>query len=318
MKAARPEKKLNRRARAAGPEDHLLNVRMRVATARRRRRERIGRWVANLLVAVAFAAAGFFGLRAAADRFFFENPNYTLRRITFELDGLMTREEALAETALQEGMNIFSLDLARIESALKAIPQVESVRINRELPDHLAIRLTARHPVAWVAALGETGDPSAGDNPLLVDASGFLMQPRRIFPEYYHLPAIYGVQSDNIRAGEMLPGEDLRRALDLLAALKRHPESLLRIRALDISRGYCIEVISDHNARIRFAAQDFDEQIARLQALLAHCEEFGKTLETADLMVKRNTPVRFAAAASQAEESAPGSPAGASAATRRN
>ena len=45
----------------------------------------------------------FSGFRAALDRFFFKNAEYTLRRISFNLDGILTREEALAATGLREG-----------------------------------------------------------------------------------------------------------------------------------------------------------------------------------------------------------------------
>jgi cell division septal protein FtsQ len=297
MPLHRPIRKINRRGRGAAPRNHVLDVRLRTSTARRRRQETASRWIGGLFFAALLAAGAFFGVRAALDRFFFSNAEYTLSRITFDLDDILTREEALAETGLREGINIFSVDLAKVEASLKALPQVESVRIVRELPDHLAISITGKEPVAWVAAEGESGDPSASEKSLLVDARGFLMRPRRMLPEYFHLPAIYGVKSDNIRAGEALPSEDLRLALQLLETTAQHPESLLRIRTMDISRGYCIEVVNDRNARITFATTDFTEQLARLQKLLAHCDESGRTLESVNLMVRRNTPVTFIAAA---------------------
>ena len=205
-----------------------------------------------LFLVAAIGTAAFFGLRTAIDRFFFKNTEYTLQRISFSLDGILTREEALAATGLREGVNIFAVDLAKVENALRAIPQVQDVRLDRKLPDQIDVSITARRPVAWVAAAGEKGDPSASEKSLLVDASGFLLRPRRVIPEYFHLPAIYGVKGDNVRNGEMLPGEDLRLAIQLIETLSRHPESMLHIRTIDVSRGYCIEVVNDGNARIRF------------------------------------------------------------------
>ena len=67
----------------------------------------------------------------------------------------------------------------------------------------------------------------------------------------------------------------------------------MHIRAIDVSRGYCLEVVNDANARILFGIADFEEQLARLQQLLAHCNETGRSLERVNLMVKRNTPVNF-------------------------
>lgn len=302
MPARAPVRKLNRRSRGSTRRDHLLDVRIRTSTARRRQQEKIGRWVCTLFLLAVIGTGSFFGIRAALDRFFFQNADYTLNRITLNLDNILTREEALSATGLREGVNIFSVDLAKIEASLRAVPQVATVRIERELPDHLAITVTAREPVAWVAAEGETGDPSASDKSLLVDADGFLMRPHHMLPEYFHLPAIYGVKSDNVRAGAPLESEDLHIALRLIDTVARDPQSLLRIRTLDISRGYCIEVVSDRNARIVFGAGDFEEQLARLQKLLAHCDESGRTLETVNLMVKRNTPVTFVIAAAPPQE----------------
>jgi cell division septal protein FtsQ len=293
MADQRQPRRVNRRLRSNLTRANLLDVRMRTATARRRRRAIIFRWFTNVFLVVAVGVGAFFGLQAALDKFFFKNPEYTLRRISFELDEILTRDEALAVTDLREGVNIFSVDFAKVEVALREIPQVQDVRLVRKLPDQIDVSITARRPIAWVAARGETGDPSASEKSLLVDAGGFLMRPRHIMPEYFHLPAIYGAKSDNVRDGEPLPGEDLRLAVRLIETVARHPNSLLHIRAIDVSRGYCLEVVNDANARILFGTGDFEEQLARLQQLLAHCNETGRSLERVNLMVKRNTPVNF-------------------------
>ena len=127
-----------------------------------------------------------------------------------------------------------------------------------------------------------------------MDDTGFLMKPRIIQPDFYRLPVIYGVRSDNIRDGEPLHNEDLRRALALLRDVESRPECLLAIRTINISKGYCIEVVSDRKARITFLSEDFPEQLARLRQLLEHCRESGRELDSVNLMVRRNTPVTFA------------------------
>ena len=172
----------------------------------------------------------------------------------------------------------------------------------RRLPDHISISITARHPVAWVPPPEKDADPFDPEKSLLVDETGFLMKPRMIQPEFYHLPVIYGVQSDNIRDGEPLQNEDLHRALALLAEVARHPECLLNIRTMNISKGYCVDVVSDHNARITFSTDDYPEQLGRLRQLLEHCRDTGRELETVNLMVRRNTPVTFVMSAPATEK----------------
>jgi len=296
----------NRRHRPDGGGQHFLDVKVRTATARRQRRERVGGFFWKIALLVAFCAAVWLGTTTALDKFFFSNPEYTLKRVSLELDGVMTREEALAETGIREGKNIFRIDLAAAEKVLRAIPRVAAVSIERQLPDHISITLTARNPVAWVAPLEKDADPFDPECSLLVDDTGFLMKPRLIQPDFYHLPVIFGVRSDTIRDGEPLHNQDLRRALTLLDEIKRNPDSLLRVRTMNISKGFCIEVASDRNARIVFAPEDFSGQLARLRQLIEHCNESGRELESVNLMVRRNTPVTFVMAAAPRPAAEPG------------
>jgi len=308
----------NRRLRPAGRGQHLLNVKVRAVTARRQRRQKASSffWMSALVVVVCITA--WLGIATALDKFFFSNPDYTLKRVSLELDGVISRDEALAETGIREGENIFRVDLANAEKALREIPQVADVCIERHLPDHISITVTARKPVAWVAPSDGDSDPFDPEKSLLVDEAGFLMKPRILQPDRYHLPVIYGVQSDNIRDGEPLHNEDLHRALALLDEVARHPECLLNIRTMAISKGYCVDVVSDRNARITFSTDDYSEQLGRLRQLLEHCRDSGRELQSVNLMVRRNTPVTFVMAAPAAEKVAGSNQRTASSGGRKN
>ena len=310
----------NRRHRQGASSQHFLDVKVRTVTARRQRRERVGGFFWKIALVVVLCAAAWLGTTTALDKFFFSNPEYTLKRVSLALDGVMTREDALSETGIREGENIFRVDLAAAEKALRAIPQVATVLIERQLPDHIAITLTARNPVAWVAPLEKDADPFDPERSLLVDDTGYLMKPRLIQPDYYRLPVIFGVHSSNIRDGEPLHNEDLRRALTLLDEITRNPDSLIRVKTMNISKGFCIEVASDRNARIIFAPEDFSGQLIRLRQLLEHCNESGRDLESVNLMVRRNTPVTFvmAAASKPAAESSRGKAAQTTSKEKRN
>lgn len=303
--STRPAPLRNRRQSGNVRVQHLLDVKIRTVTARRQRRERLATFFWRGIFLLVFCITMWLGISTALDKFFFSNPEYILKRITMELDGIMTREDVLQETGIREGENIFRIDLAAAEKVLQAIPQVAQVCIERHLPDQITITLQGRTPVAWIAPLEKNADPFSPENALLTDESGFLMKPRLIQPEFYHLPIIYGVRSDNIRDGEPLYNEDLRQALALLDEVAREPDSLLRIRSMDITKGYCIEVTSDRSARIVFGAHEFAEQLGRLRLLLEHCRETGRELDSVNLMVRRNTPVTFVMAAVSEEMKKP-------------
>jgi hypothetical protein len=161
------------------------------------------------------------------------------------------------------------------------------------MPDRLEIRLTRRIPVAWISkSTDSSGDHDPGSMSL-VDDSGFLMKPRLLQQDYHQLPIIYGVNVDKIQEGSLLEEDDLKNALTLLRQAREQPKSLLVIRSLNISKGYCIDALTDQETRVKFASGDFPTQLMKLQRLLEHCRDTGRTVESVNLMVAKNTPVKF-------------------------
>jgi cell division septal protein FtsQ len=240
-----------------------------------------------------FCGLAWFGISRALDKFFFSNPAYNLTGLELELDGILTPEDLREETGILEGKNIFRLDINEADRRLRAIPMVADVTIERILPDRMNIVLQAREPVAWVSPSNDSSGPFDVTGMLLVDASGFLMRPRLIPQEFHSLPVIYGVNEGDILEGKPLHNDDLKKAITLLDEASAHPDSLVRLRSLNISKGYCIDAITDQNACVKFGRSDFSGQVEKLQRLLAHCRDTGRELDSVNLMVAKNTPVKF-------------------------
>lgn len=271
----------------------VLNVKMRAATARRKRQRLFMGLSAGVLALLLFCGTAWLGIGIVLDRFFFSNPAYTVSSMELDLDGILTPGDFRAESGLAEGLNIFKIDIAAADRQLRAIPMVEDVSIERILPDRVRATLVSRVPVAWVSVGGNPGEPYDPASMMLVDASGFLMRPRLIPAEFHSLPVIHGVDTAGVMEGNALQHDDLKKALALLDEAASRPESLLRIRSLDISRGYCIDALTDHNARVRFGTAGFDTQLDKLERLLVHCRDTGRELDSVNLMVAKNTPVKF-------------------------
>jgi len=285
----------NRRLRGANPRNQqLLDVKIRSSTARRQRRARFWGVAFFVLFWGGLLAGCYFSVSTLLDKFFFKNPAYTIRCVHLELDGALTPEEVASATNIREGTNIFVVDLEAARTKLESIPRVAGASIERELPDTVTVRIRARVPVAWIAPEDPSLDPFSPATSRLVDASGVVMSPGRLHPEFLGLPVLYGLKGDPPSQDALLP------ALELIAAHAADPASLLRIRSIDLSRGYRLDVTDDRNARIIFASEDFPEQLDRLQKLLAHCRESHRELQSVNLMVRRNTPVTFLADASTA------------------
>lgn len=271
----------------------LLNVRMRATTARRKRQEIAAKLSVFGLIIALVCGFTWFGANKALDKFFYCNPAYNLRELNLELDDVITGEDLIARTGIEVGENIFGIDLSATEKSLRSIPMVSDVCIERILPSTIKITLTSRVPVAWVSSSSDPSTPYDPSNMELVDANGLLMKPLLITSTYHQLPVIYGVHSSEIGDRESLHNDDLKKALTLLSIARTSADSLLVIRSLNITKGYCIDAITDQNAHIKFASDDFATQLEKLRRLLEHCRETGRELESVNLMAKKNTPVKF-------------------------
>lgn len=271
----------------------MLNVKMRAATAKRKRQQLLMGFCMAVIGLSLFCGLAWFGISRTLDKFFFSNPAYNVAELELDLDGVMSPEDLREETGISEGKNIFRLDINKADRHLRAIPMVADVTIERVLPDRIIVVLRSREPVAWVSPSNDPSAPYDVSNMLLVDASGFLMRPRLIPQELHSLPVIYGVNPDDILEGKPLQNDDLKKALALLDEASARPGSLLRIRSLNISKGYCIDALTDQNARVKFGRTDFGTQIQKLERLLEHCRDTRRELESVNLMVSKNTPVKF-------------------------
>ena len=301
MKRVAGRKTVNNNRRPARGE-HLLDVRVRRSTARRQRRHRTLRLVLGIGVWLGLAGGAVFGFHAVVNKFFLQNPEYNLRVVEADLDGLMTREEAMQIAGFAPGKNIFRIDLAAAEHAFQQIDQIDRITLQRDWPDKITIKLTKRIPIAWLSRAG-AGD-LATDHTLLLDAQGRTMKPYRIEEEYWRLPVIYAPNPDLIQQGDLLAVADLKAALDLLAERQRRDDSLLDIQSMDITKGYAIEVVDADKAHFIFAPQEFPQQLDRLQKLLVNCRENGRQIESVNLIPKKYTPVRFLLASAQAPAAA--------------
>jgi hypothetical protein len=101
------------------------------------------------------------------------------------------------------------------------------------------------------------------------------------------------VNATDILEGKPLQNDDLKKAIALLDEVSARPESLVRIRSLNISKGYCIDALTDQNARVKFGRSDFSGQVEKLHRLLVHCRDTGREIDSVNLMVSKNTPVKF-------------------------
>jgi cell division protein FtsQ len=226
-------------------------------------------------------------------RFLWENRDYQLTDMEVTTDGALSREQIVESAGIHEGINIFSIDLSAARRRLLEIPQVEHAEIQRVLPNKVSIAINERQPIAWIAAKYDE-DPTVYAKSFLVDRKGILIRSNHQLAEYFHLPVIYGVQTENIEAGQTVSTPEMKAALDLVRLnLDSETQGRFQVRSIDVSKGYCRVVTDRNHARVTFGLDRIDWQLERLTTLLNRIEQNKQELQTVNLMVQRNVPVTF-------------------------
>ena len=276
-------------------QQHLLDVKVRSRKATAHRIRRTMSMFSRVILVVVLLVAVCAGVREAAKRLFFENPDYQLKTIELQTDGTLQREQVLKAADLHEGGNVFKVNLARVRDCIQQLPQADDVQVTRKLPGEIEIRVVERKPVAWITSEKEISDPFASDAAFLVDARGVLMKQKKLLPEYLGLPLILGCSSEALEAGKVVESFEAKTALELLRLSTRSSLQMrFQIREIDVSKGYCLLVTDKNNARVTFGFNDLEAQLRRLEHFLKYCDDSRQELGTVNLLVQRNIPVTFA------------------------
>ena len=290
MNSPRPNKNRRVSKPAHRKHQHLLEVSVRRDIARVQRFKAVLAFVCKTILVVGFFVGAYLGGKECLRRFLWENPDYYLAEIRVVTDGPLTLEQVRTATGIVEGVNIFTVDLAKGREALDRLPQVERVELQRVLPNKIEVVITERRPIAWaVQQAGE--DPTVSEKAFLVDARGVAMRIKAKLPEYLSLPVIAGVPMENVVLGQKVRSFEMQAALDLIRL--NTDNARFQPRSLDISKGYCVVVTDQNRRKITFGLDRVDRQVERLMHYLDSIEPGGKKIQTVNLLIERNTPIVF-------------------------
>ncbi len=281
-------------------QQHLLDVKVRSRHATQHRNRRILVFVSKIALFLIIGVALYLGVREGARRLFFENPDYRLSKIDVQTDGTLQRDQVIEAAGLQEGENIFRINLERVHDALQELPQVDEVQVTRQMPAEIDVRIVERKPVAWITSEKQVSDPFASEAAFLVDARGRLMKEKKLLPEYLGLPLIVGSSGESLEAGGSLQTFEAKAALEFLRLSNgSFMQTRFQILEIDISKGYCLIVTDKNHTRVTFGFDDLSMQLRRLEQFLVYSDDAQRELETVNLLVQRNIPVTFSKPASE-------------------
>lgn len=274
-------------------QQHLLDVKVRARRASARRFQKGFFVLSLLLILLSLLGAGLFGAQRLLNSLFFTNPDYAIHSVEVTTDGDLARDAVLRAAQIEDGSNIFAINLSTVEDRLRALPQVEEVDVQRLLPDKLVIVIQERRPIAWIASADANKTGFNYDGAFLVDRRGIVLQPKGSAPEYMTLPVIIGVDLKKVTVGQPVDNDSVKAALELIRECPEMLQSRFQIATIDVSKEYSLVVTDKQRSLVTFSPDDLTDQLRRLAMLLSYCEKNSKELQSANLMAERNIPVVF-------------------------
>lgn len=280
---------------------HVLDVKLRSDQIRAARLRLI-----TIACAVVFGTV--FGLylvwrtgELLLDKFVYENPDFAIQNVEVQTDGVIATEELRRWSGVRIGENLIALDLAAVKRNLELVSAIDSVSVERVLPQTLKIRVTERTPVAQVNVPRTDSAGGIAVSVFQLDNLGQVMlpiDPRRctvpLLQINTQLPAIFGLNYFQLQPGHRLESPQVQAALQLLAAFGHSPMfGLVDLQQIDVSAPGVVIVTTGQGSEITFGLDNLDQQLRRWRQIYDLGLHQGKTIATLDLAVANNVPVNW-------------------------
>lgn len=284
-------------ARQRRERELLMNVSVRTAQASRLRQRKVFSFVCKLLGVVGISAGLYLGARKGFNWLLLKNPDYNVRELSVETDGVLAREVVLEAADVHKGSNIFLVNLTRAKARVEALPLVEKAQVSRQMPNRISIQINERKPVAWIAPdhhASAREEVVASADSHLIDAHGVLLPVTHAAPEDRYLPIIRNYTGGPRQDGLEAEGEEIKAALDLLHAQQ---DSMIaarfQIQEIDLAKHFGLQVTDRNGLQVLFDLDDMDKQLKRLDGALQALDQGSQKPRSINLLVQKNVPVTF-------------------------
>ena len=262
----------------------ILMVSARMSDQRKERVHRVGAILLTTIVLAGIGWAVLLGAKIIGQTLFSENDRFVIRHLDIRSDGKLQPEHIREYAHIEEGMNLFAVDLNQVRDDLASVPIVGSVNVRRKLPDTLEISVSERIPAARL------GEESTG-YPLAVDRCGFVLGPTSISQQ---LPSITGLQEKGLRPGAQLGDPGVKSALHVVDLCDLPSFSrFLKIKNVDVSHSEYLEVRLLRGERILLSRENMDMKLTKLCEIMKHTADMGRAIAAIDMTVEKNFPVQY-------------------------
>ena len=203
-------------------------------------------------------------------------PMFRLSSIDVGGNHLVSSRRALQMVPVEEGTNIFAIDLEAMERTLEQDPRIRDVIIRRQLPSRIVITIEEREPVMLLIADQIYGIDEEGAV-IPMGADGYLRD----------LPVLTGVFPE-IQPGSGAKHLGIHRGLQIRSAIIEAAPSLIdKISEINVDHPEtALLYLVQSGMQVRLGSGDLNTQLQRLWLVLSDLAARGITAEFLDLRFK--------------------------------
>jgi cell division septal protein FtsQ len=219
-----------------------------------------------------------FGLKEGFEwigrKLYSQNPRFEIQHLVISCDGKLGEDYIREISGLHEGMNLFEFSFKEIEKNLN-VSRIESVYLERKLPNTLIVKVKERVPVAQVMGRHATRYP------FMVDRYGYVLPHRR---KMATLPLIKGLDLD-LELGKPLTQADVDTALKIIALCdsSSYLRTYIRIESLDVKYSDFIDMRLHGGIRVRMPRFSLEPKLMNLASVIKVSISRGQRVKEVDL-----------------------------------
>jgi len=173
----------------------------KVVDIKRIRRKRKKDWKKKLLVFLLLSFSIFILLFS---------PLFNISNIEVIGNSKVTPESVINSTGLYIGQNIFRINKITIKEKILLIPYIESVKIQRKLPNKIYIEIKEKEPIATIEFMGSN---------IFIDENEYILESTLINGEESNIPNITGFNLNTIVVGDKIKLDNIEYLQKIIKVL---------------------------------------------------------------------------------------------------
>jgi len=256
------------------------------------------RWMLHLKLLGGITAFALVGVASYAGYQYLQSESFArlmaggsepVRQVYLQSDGVLDERWLNERIELPANIELMAVDIESIQRDLNDDGQVRSVLVERVFPDSLRIRVEERQPVLRMVLQDASGQKYLR----LVSREGVIYAGKRYPADAIRgLPYVSGVALQRKVDGEYYPLEGIEPVADFLQRARTlMPERTQDWKSLSLEHydpagaSHVSHLVVDTRGgyEIAFSLDDVDDQLARLEAILAEMESRRQRIDRIDL-----------------------------------